>query len=133
MPSSNVLSNMMESVKACVVSARFFWSLNISSPESGTTLARPPGTASRFIGKRGRSPDNGVFPLCVLTFRPPRNGKISLFKEILRCRLGGMARSDGLAAARDFLFQARDARFQFVRGKRADVFPQHNIRQLLSR
>jgi len=44
-----------------------------------------------------------------------------------------MARSDGLSAARDFLFQPGDAAFQLMRGKGGEVFTQDDIGQFLAR
>lgn len=44
-----------------------------------------------------------------------------------------MARYDGLAAARDFLFQALDSQLQLMGGQRADVFAQDDIGQFLAR
>ena len=44
-----------------------------------------------------------------------------------------MAYLDGLAAARNFRFQARDPGFQFMGGKGADILAQHDIGQLLAR
>jgi hypothetical protein len=43
-----------------------------------------------------------------------------------------MPRCDSLAATGNFLFQPPDALLQFMRGKRGNIFAQHNVRQFLA-
>ena len=44
-----------------------------------------------------------------------------------------MTGRDGLAAARNFFFQPDNTAFQLVRGQGGNIFPQHDIGQLLAR
>src|SRR5205085_3595914 len=102
---------MAESVKT----ARSESVLDISYLERRRTLARPMGCASTEVGKQQGERQEISFVLCVLTLT------LFLEKALRRgtCRMPGL---DGLAAARNFLFQPENAAFELMCGQGGNIF-----------